>query len=81
MWMGALFLEMVRAVRTCASGGVRRRGGRPWERGAWPPSGCSWPAGVDGGIFDDRGWTLLIDAANRGDAEIIQALLASGHTR
>jgi len=33
---------------------------------------------VDGGIFDDRGSTLLIDAANRGDAEIVQALLASG---
>ena len=41
--------------------GVRRHGGRPGNEAPGSRQGCSWPAGVHVSIFDDRGWTLLIE--------------------
>ncbi len=35
-------------------------------------------AGTEVDLLDDKGWTLLIHAAERGDTEIVQGLLASG---
>ena len=39
------------------------------------PARCG---GADANAIDARGWPLLIDAADRGDAEIVQALLGGG---